>query len=141
MAIERIRESDCISEQETPLFHTIINIFACFTLLLLSTGVLISDEEGLTDWGLRLSSIAISAFAIMYFKRNICFVANNKVVIAFALCFLMCIISDVFNHSLSFNVVAKLLSLCLMAILAFQVKFYVYCRFTQLLENYQYSII
>lgn len=128
MAIERIRESDCISEQETPLFHTIINTFACFTLLLLSTGVLISDEEGLTDWGLRLSSITISAFAIMYFKRNICFVANNKVVIAFALCFLMCIISDVFNHSLSFNVVAKLLSLCLMAILAFQVKFYVWSK-------------
>ncbi len=128
MAIERIRESDCISEQETPLFHTIINIFACFTLLLLSTGVLISDEEGLTDWGLRLSSITISAFAIMYFKRNICFVANNKVVIAFALCFLMCIISDIFNHSLSFNVVAKLLSLCLMAILAFQVKFYVWSK-------------
>lgn len=128
MAIERIRESDCTSEQRMSFFHTIINVFAYFTLLLLSTGVLISDEEGLTDWGLRLSCITISAFTMIYFKRSICFVANNKVMIAFVLCFLMCIISDVFNHSISFNVVAKWLLLCLMAILAFQTKSYIWSK-------------
>lgn len=121
MAIERI--SECIpSEQSTQKNCDTIYVITCFILLLLSTGVFIPDEEELTDWGLRLSSIAIGALVMMCFKKNFYFVANNKVVIAFVGCFFMCTISDVLNQSLSFNAVAKWLSLCLMAIFAFQIN-------------------
>lgn len=120
MVIERINKSNA-SEQNTQKNSDTIYAIICFILLLLSTGVFISDEEGLTDWGLRLSSIAISILVMTCFKKNFCFVASNNVVIALILCLSLCTISDILNQSLSTDVVAKWLLLCLTAILAFQI--------------------